>query len=113
TRYFLWLLSTTNLLIPGGYLMVLTFAGIGDWDSFVTGLPSPLIWKLGLTLLGILISVLGLYIGARNLDPFAGRSMTGPETRRQRRVKLTFIPYLVGSSVLTLSAVFNPSSPLL
>ncbi len=113
TRYFLWLLSTTNLLIPGGYLMVLTLAGIGDWDNFVMGLPSPLLWKLGLTLLGGLISLLGLFLGARNLDQFAGRSMSGPETRRGRRVKLTFIPYLAGSAALTISAVFNPTDPSL
>lgn len=113
TRYFLWLFSTTNLIIPGGYLMVLTFAGFGDWDSFVQGLSSPLAWRIGLTLLGVLISLLGLYLGARNLEPFAGRATTGPDGRRKRRVKLTFTAYLAGSATLTLSSIFNPVSPLL
>ncbi|GER87287.1 hypothetical protein KDW_14490 [Dictyobacter vulcani] len=113
TRYFLWLFSTINLIIPGGYLMVLTFAGFGDWDSFVQGMTSPLVWKIGLTLLGVLISLLGLYLGVHNLEPFAGRDTTGPDARRKRRVTLTFTSYLAGSAALTLSAIFNPVSPLL
>ncbi|MBO0792329.1 MAG: hypothetical protein J2P36_15475 [Ktedonobacteraceae bacterium] len=113
TRYFLWLLSTINLIIPGGYLMVMTIVGIGDWESFVQGLPSPVIWKVGLVLLGIIISLLGLYSGARGLDMFAGRATEGPEMRRKRRVTLTFIPYLAGSAALTISSIFNPDSPLL
>ncbi|MDQ2886920.1 MAG: hypothetical protein M3Y39_12655 [Chloroflexota bacterium] len=113
TRYFLWLFSTVNLIIPGGYLMVLTFAGFGDWNAFVQGLSSPLAWRIGLTLLGVLISLLGLYVGAHNLEPFAGRATTGPDARRKRRVKLTFTSYLAGSAALTLSSIFNPVSPLL
>ncbi|GHO49063.1 hypothetical protein [Ktedonospora formicarum] len=112
-RYFLWLLSTISLIIPGGYLMVLTFAGFGDWNSFVDGLPSPLLWKTALTLLGILISLLGLFLGARNLEPFAGYATNGPDSRRKRRITLTFTPYIAGSAALTLSAIFNPVSPML
>jgi hypothetical protein len=113
TRYFLWLFSTINLIIPGGYLMVLTFAGFGDWYDFIQGLPSPLTWQIGLTLLGVLISLAGLFAGARNLEPFAGHATTGPQARRKRRVRLTFIPYFAGSAAWTISAIFNPDSPVL
>ncbi|GHO70360.1 hypothetical protein KSC_092520 [Ktedonobacter sp. SOSP1-52] len=113
TRYFLWLFSTINLIIPGGYLMVLTFAGFGDWNDFVQGLPAQLAWRTGLTILGVIISLLGLYLGARNLDPFAGRATEGGNKRGKRRFMLTYTPYLAGSAALTISAIFNPVSPLL
>ena len=76
TRYFLWLLTTNNLLIPGGYMMVLTLAGIGDWGTFVQGLPAVLLWRIGITLVGIIISFLGLFWGAHNLDSFLGQEQS-------------------------------------
>ena len=108
TRYFLWLLATIDLLIPGGYLMVLTFPGIGDWGDFVRGLSHPTLWKSGLTLLGIAISFYGLRWGVRHLEPFLG----GPYSRR-RAWSLTLVPYLAGSATNTLAGVLNPTSPWL
>lgn len=110
TRFFLWLLATNNLLIPGGYLMVLTFLGIGDWSDFVQGLPSVLVWKIGLTLLGVLISFAGLWWGGRNIDIFLG-----PEKRlRSRRsLTLTLTAYLAGGTANTLAGALNPTSPML
>lgn len=108
TRYFLWLLATLNLLVPGGYLMVMTFTGIGDWGDFVRGLSHPLIWKSALTLLGIGISFFGLVWGLRNVEPFLGGAR-----HRQLAWTLTLIPYLVGSTTSTLAGALNPISPRL
>jgi hypothetical protein len=108
TRYFLWLLATINILIPGGYLMVLTFPGIGDWGDFVRGLGHPLVWKSALTLAGVGISFFGLRWGVRNLVPFLG----GPLNRR-RAWSLTLVPYLAGSATNTLAGALNPTSPWL
>lgn len=108
TRYFLWLLAVIDLLSPGGYLMVLTFPGIGDWGDFIQGLSHPFVWKAGLTLLGMGIAVFGLRWGVRNLEPFLG----GPLHRR-RAWTLTLVPYLAGSTTNTLAGALNPTSPLL
>jgi hypothetical protein len=108
TRYFLWLVATIDFLSPGGYLMALTFPGIGDWGDFVRGLSHPLVWKSGLTLLGVGISVYGLRRGARHLAPFLG----GPSHRR-RAWTLTLLPYLAGSTANTLAGALNPTSPRL
>ena len=108
TRYFLWLLAVINLLSPGGYLMVLTFPGIGDWGDFVRGLSHPLAWKAGLTLVGVGISLYGLRWGVRHLDPFLGEPL-----HRQRAWNLTLVPYLAGSITNTLAGALNPTSPRL
>lgn len=108
TRFFLWLLGTNNLLIPGGYMMVLTFLGIGDWNDFVQGLPNVFIWQLGITLLGIILSLAGLFWGARNIDPFLGTQKRG-----RRALTLTLTAYLAGATANTLAGVLNPTSPML
>ncbi len=110
TRFFLWLLATNNLLIPGGYLMVLTFLGIGDWNDFVQGLPQVFLWRLGLTLLGVLLSFTGLFWGIRNIDPFLGRDT---HLRGRRAFALTITAYIAGSTANTIAGVLNPTSPTL
>lgn len=109
-RFFWWLLATANVLVPGGYLMVMTLPGIGDWGDFVHGLPRPLVWKLALTALGVAISIYGLLWGARTLTallPSAGRRGGG------RGFRLVLPPYLAGSLVATLAGALNPTSPKL
>ena len=108
TRFFLWLLGTNNLLIPGGYMMVLTFVGIGDWNDFVQSLPNVFVWQLGITLLGVIISLTGLFWGARNIDPFLGTQKRG-----RRALTLTLTAYLAGATANTLAGILNPTSPLL
>ncbi len=110
TRYFLWLLATVNLLIPGGYLMVLSFAGFGDWHDFVQGISQPFYWQIGLTLLGVIISLSGLYIGVRTLNPFLG---IDKDQRLRRARQMILVSYLAGSIVDTLAAVLNPTDPML
>lgn len=109
TRYFLWLLATVNLLSPAGYLIALSFAGFGDWNDFLQGIAYPLYWQVGLTLLGVIIALLGLYVGTRTLDPFLG---TDKGQRLSRARKMILISYLTGSIVNTLAATLNPTSTL-
>lgn len=108
-RYFLWLLATINILSPGGYLMVLALPGVGDWGDFVRGFTHPLVWKLGLTALGVLISLAGVRWGADHLREFGGE-----EAGRPRRLfRLALVPYLAGGIVETLAGALNPTSPML
>lgn len=110
TRYFLWLTSIINLFAPGGYLLILSFTSIGDWNLFVQELPNEFAWRMGLTILGAIISLTGVYLGVRNLDPFLGY---GNKPRHRRATKLTFIPYITGGIVSTLASIFNPAGPSL
>lgn len=112
-RFFLWLFTYCNIFAAGGYLMVPTLLGFGDWESFVQGLPSPMLWKLGLEILGLIISCAGLYLGLRGLDGFSGRTVGGPGSRRRRRAGLIYTSYLTIGIVGTVAAIFNPLSPQL
>ncbi|MHB8600831.1 MAG: hypothetical protein ACYDER_29000 [Ktedonobacteraceae bacterium] len=112
-RFFLWLFTCCNIFAVGGYLMVPTFLGFGDWESFVQSLPSPMLWKLGLEILGLIISCSGLYLGVRGLDGFSGRIASGPGSRRRRRARLIYTSYLSIGVASTIAAIFNPLSPQL
>ena len=112
-RFFFWLFTCCNIFAVGGYLIVPTFLGFGDWESFVQGLPSPIFWKLGLEILGLIISCSGLYLGLRGLDGFSGRTASGPGSRRRRRARMIYASYLTIGVVGTFAAIFNPISPQL
>ncbi|MFC6232686.1 hypothetical protein ACFQI7_33450 [Paenibacillus allorhizosphaerae] len=105
TRYFLWLLCHVNFFIGGGYMMALSFAGFGDVDAFVTGLPNPVFWKTALTLIGAVISFATLKHGVRTLDPFLGNEYG---ERRRRGRALTIFPYLVSGIMSVIAGLFNP-----
>jgi hypothetical protein len=109
TRYFLWLFGITNLLSFGGYAMALSFAPYGDINQFVTGLASPLVWKLGLTIIGLAASFLALFAGIRTLGPW----IADPTDRRRRMLTLTLVPYLTMGILATSAGALNPDSPML
>ncbi len=109
-RYFLWLLTLINVLIPAGYLTALSFAPFGDWNDFVADLPAPLLWRTALTLLGTAITVAAAFIGARALRPYLGSDKA---PRARRALLLTLVPYLAGSAANTLAGVLNPDGALL
>ena len=109
TRYFLWLFGTTNLLSFGGYLMALSFAPSGDIRQFATGLASPLVWKFGLTIIGLATSFVALFWGFRTLGPWIG----DPADRGRRVLKLTLVPYLTMGILATSAGALNPDSPML
>lgn len=105
--YALWLVAMANLFPGSGYLMVSPFGNFGDWKEFVKGLPHPLAWRIGLTLLGAACGLLVLRAGSRLLHPLVG---SGDEKLRQRRARpLAWVPYLVaGGLVFPLAALLNP-----
>lgn len=104
-RYFCWLSMTLNFLHGSGYLLLVWF--FGDWKYVVMGLEPQVAWKIGLTVIGVaLYFSLGMSLAARYLEPFLDQFAP---TRLSRARLLTWIPYLVGSSVTSAAALFNPS----
>src|SRR5690348_15553402 len=50
--FFLWLLTTVNLLQACGYLLYSGVANIGDWAAIVRGLRPTWLWRVGLAVIG-------------------------------------------------------------
>jgi hypothetical protein len=106
--YFVWLAAVVNLLQGGGYLLTSPFFGFGDWKAFLAGLEPQLVWKVGLTSVGLAISCVALWAGVRSLTPLLPAS---GEAKRVARL-LAWLPYLViGGGVFTLAAALNPLGP--
>lgn len=103
TKYFLWLLTTISLLQAGGYLLVSPFANFGDWKEFIQGLPHPIFWKSGLTLIGLGISYAGLRMGAKYLHPFISGKTT--EERKRTADNLINLSYFSGGIVDVLAGL--------
>lgn len=103
---FVWLGLAANLLPAAGYMMVSPLAGFGDWRAFVDGLQPLLAWKLGVTVLGLLLSCASLFAVVRHVEPFLGRDVA---QRKPRARRLCWVPYLcAGAVVFPLSAAQNP-----
>jgi len=101
-RYAMWLFGHVSLFIAAGYLAVFPFLPAGDWHDFVTGLPAPLVWKLGLTVVGVIAYVATMTHARRTLAVFLG-----PDSRRRDQRTLTLIPYLIGGTIETLSSIMG------
>lgn len=102
--FFLWLVLVTNLLSGGGYLMVDPLFGFGDWTAVLDGLPHAAALRWVFVAAGLALSLLGLSLGRRWLTPWIG---PGPG-RRDRSRRLGLVPYLVGATLISLSALLNP-----
>jgi len=102
-RFSAWLAGTVNLITATGYLMVSAWAGIGDWGEFLSPLPGGVTARVAAGAVGLACSVAIARSAAARLwrvgapEPFA---------------RLLRIPYLAGSLVATLTALWNRNGAL-
>jgi hypothetical protein len=101
-RYCLWLTAYVCLFANAGYLMALSLFRFGDIHGFVQGLEGELIWRVALTIVGVVLSVVTVWFAARTLDEFLGRT-----DRRKRAAKLLVTSYIAGSTPLILSSLLG------
>ncbi len=110
-RYLFWLLMTFNLLDAAGYFLFSGVGNIGDWAAVVEGMRPPWIWRVGLTVLGI-VTYFFVFVPLtlRALRPFLG----GDSQIRVRRARLlTVTPYLVCGILSCMAGALNPVGPML
>jgi len=108
-RYFLWLLMTGNLLSAGGYFMFSGIGNFGDWADVIRGLSPPWLWRVGLTLLGVVSYLSAVWLALRELRPFLAER----DWRRGGAKDLTIIPYITGGVLSTVAGILNPVSWIL
>jgi hypothetical protein len=108
-RYFLWLLMTGNLLSGGGYFMFSGIGNFGDWADVIRGFSPAWLWRVGLTLLGVVSYLLVVWLALRELRPF----LSERDWRRGGAKDLTIIPYITGGVLSTAAGILNPVSWIL
>ena len=79
--------------------------GVGDWINVVDGWQPVWLWRVILTVIGLILYMLGIWFALRQMKILIG---SNPSDRLVRAFKLTLFPYLAGATVSSLGAWFNP-----
>jgi len=109
-RFFLWLSMTVNLLTSTGYLLFSGVLGVGDWVAVADGIQPMWLWRLGISIAGVILYLLCIWIALREMNLLIG----GEEPERSTRAfKLSLLPYAAGCVASTIGSVLNPLSSLL
>ncbi|MCA9568633.1 MAG: hypothetical protein KC656_12360 [Myxococcales bacterium] len=106
SRYALWLHTLVNMQQVGGYMMVGPWVGVGDWSDqgVFAGVRRPLPGKIAASATGLAITLASV-----PLANALGRPLWEGDLGRKRA--LTWTPWLVGSSLITFSALANRAGP--
>ena len=105
TRFFFLVIMGMNLLEAGGYALTGGAFSFGDWGLFLADIASPSAWRAAIVAVGALLSVLGVVLVRRGIEPF----LHGPKPVRERLARrMLWIPYIVGGVVDCLAATRNP-----
>lgn len=110
-EYFsVWLSGVVNMHMAGGYMMIGPWVPAGDWGSegFVRDLRPRLPYQIGISALGLGITATTLFLGNHLAEPLLGAET---ETRASRQWTTTLVPYLVGATLVTSSALLTRAGP--
>ncbi len=107
--YFIWLLGSLGFMSATGYLLFSGITGLGDFGTSRDGLfyqATPAwLWRVGLTIAGIVSYLLTIRIAVREIDPHIG-GMGRPRIKYARQLALT--SYLTGAVVSIAVGLLNP-----
>jgi hypothetical protein len=107
--YFLWLLTTLNLLMGAGYFLFSGVGNVGDWAAVARGTMPPTVWRPALAVFGG-----ALYFLLARQSAHWLRSLVGNDERMMvRGRRLTMPAYFAGGLLFCLSGLFNPVGPVL
>jgi hypothetical protein len=104
-RYFYWFAMSGNFFVGAGYPLFSGVIGVGDWVNVVEGFQPAWLWRILLSVVGLLLYVYGIWFALREMKTLIG---SDPSKRRVRAFRLTLFPYLAGAAVSSLGAWFNP-----
>ena len=109
-RYFFWLSMTINLFAAGGYFLFSGIGNIGDWAEVVQGLQPAWLWRVGLTILGVVTYLFFMWIALLQMRPFLGEDHSG---RLLRARQLTLPAYFTDGILSCIAGLFNPVGMIL
>jgi hypothetical protein len=108
TRYFLWFFASVSIFQQAFWLTVMPFAGLGgDWTAFFIELEPSIIWKSFVTIFGIVMLWVGVYLPIRLFKPFSELTMA---SHRDMIRKMTIIPIFIAFITQILSVLWSPLS---
>ena len=108
-RYFLWISTAVNILVGTGYFLFSGVIGIGDWIRVIDGWEPSSFWRTSLAVMGTVLYVGAIMFSLRLLAPLIG----GQPGAIRRAVRLTTVPYVLGSVASTLGSLLNPMGAIL
>jgi hypothetical protein len=109
SEYFFWLFGSVNLLNGSGYPLYSAVLGSGDWEVVVRGLQPAWMWRIGSGIVGAAAYVGVVMLSANEL----ARAVEKNFVSRTEIVRLVFLAYLAGGTLLVVAAAFNPIGPSL
>lgn len=104
TRYFAWLFATVNLLNATGYFILSGLLGSGDWAVVIADLQPQFVWRILLSLLGLVAYFVSTYLAAHLLAAAVRRG----DIRRRDVPRLIVPAYVAGGVLLVAGAALNP-----
>ncbi|MEO9037021.1 MAG: hypothetical protein ABI442_16080 [Gemmatimonadaceae bacterium] len=103
-RYALWLFAAVNLMQGTGYFFYSGVSGIGDWAAVIGGLEPEVLWRSGITVVGLISYLLVTKWVFLALDPFVGDARP---RKYQHATRLGLIPYFAGAALEVAAGAFN------
>jgi hypothetical protein len=107
-RYFLWLFASISIFQQAFWLAVMPFLSIGgDWTAFFIKLVPSNSWRSGITIFGLILLWIGLYIPIRLFNPFGESAINNSRSLVRR---MTIIPIVAAFIIQFLSVLWSPLS---
>ena len=104
-RYFSWFAMPGNFFVAAGYPLFSGVIGVGDWVNVVEGFQPAWLWRVLLTVIGLILYGYGVWFALREMKTLIG---SDPSESRVRAFRLTLFPYIAGAAISSLGAWFNP-----
>lgn len=99
-RYFLWLLAAFNLLDAAGYFLFSGILGLGDWASFIAGMPQQGLLRTFMAIMGAALYIAFVRLLGITVKPFVPNRGTYNVVGR--------LPYLAACLFMCVVAAFDP-----
>jgi hypothetical protein len=104
-QFFLWLFMLMNWCYGAGYFILSGIANIGDWAVVLKGWEPAWLWRLLMTILGIVLFIVFIRLALQEF----GKMLGGDADEQIRRAnKLFILSYLTSFVVVLIAGFFCP-----
>jgi hypothetical protein len=109
TQFFLWLFMLMNWCYGAGYFMLSGIANIGDWAVVVNGWDPSWLWRVLMTVVGIVLFIVFIRLALQEFGKMVGGDA---DEQIQRANRLFILSYITSFIVVLIAGFFCPYGPL-